>query len=169
MYVCNFAGTVFEKISPDFKDRNKQSAFAINDGKFIAVGGDEIMEDYLAKSIVDAKGLPIYPGFIDSHCHYLSLGIKQGEIDLVGTNSFDEIIVKIKEYSEKQQKEFIIGRGWDQNDWEDKSLPSKEKLDDLFPETPVILISDKSVIKTFSVLFSNKLVDNVLLGAAFAL
>ncbi len=118
---------------------NKQSAFAVNDGKFIAVGGDEIMEDYSAKSIVDAKGLPIYPGFIDSHCHYLSLGIKQGEIDLVGTNSFDEIILKIKEYSEKQEKEFIIGRGWDQNDWEDKSLPSKEKLDDLFPKTPVIL------------------------------
>ena len=118
---------------------NKQSAFAINDGKFIAVGGDEIMEDYSAKSIVDAKGLPIYPGFIDSHCHYLSLGIKQGEIDLVGTNSFDEIIVKIKEYSEKQEKEFIIGRGWDQNDWSNKSLPINRLLNQAFPDKPVIL------------------------------
>jgi len=118
---------------------NKRSAFAVNNGKFIAVGGDEIMEKYSAKSVVDAKGLPVYPGFIDSHCHYLSLGLKQSEIDLVGTNSLDEVLTKVKEYSEKEEKKFIIGRGWDQNDWENKSLPTKEKLDVLFPETPVIL------------------------------
>ena len=97
------------------------------------------MKKYSAKSIVDAKGLPVYPGFIDSHCHYLSLGLKEGELDLVGTNSFDEVLNKLKKYSENENKKFIIGRGWDQNDWEDKSLPTKEKLDVLFPETPVIL------------------------------
>ena len=118
---------------------DKQSAFAVDNGEFIAVGGEELIENYSAKSIVDAKGLPVYPGFIDSHCHYLSLGIKQGEVDLVGTNSFEEVITKIKEYSKKQEKEFIIGRGWDQNDWKNKSLPTKEKLDILFPNTPVIL------------------------------
>ena len=74
---------------------NKRSAFAVNNGKFIAVGGDEIMENYSAKSVVDAKGLPVYPGFIDSHCHYLSLGLKQSEIDLVGTNSLDEVLAKV--------------------------------------------------------------------------
>ena len=118
---------------------NKKSSFAVNNGKFIAVGGSEILKKYSAKSIVDAKGLPIYPGFIDSHCHYLSLGVKQGELDLVGTNSFDEILVKLKKYSENGDKKVIIGRGWDQNDWEDKSLPTKKKLDILFPEIPVIL------------------------------
>ena len=118
---------------------NKKSSFAVNNGKFIAVGGSEILKKYSAKSIVDAKGLPVYPGFIDSHCHYLSLGLKEGELDLVGTNSFDEVLNKLKKYSENENKKFIIGRGWDQNDWEDKSLPTKEKLDVLFPETPVIL------------------------------
>ncbi len=118
---------------------NKKSSFAVNNGKFIAVGGSEILKKYSAKSIVDAKGLPIYPGFIDSHCHYLSLGVKQGELDLVGTNSFDEILVKLKKYSESGDKKVLIGRGWDQNDWEDKSLPTKKKLDILFPEIPVIL------------------------------
>ena len=118
---------------------NKPSSFAVNNGKFIAVGGSEILKKYSAKSIVDAKGLPVYPGFIDSHCHYLSLGLKEGELDLVGTNSFDEVLNKLKKYSENENKKFIIGRGWDQNDWEDKSLPTKEKLDVLFPEIPVIL------------------------------
>ena len=75
---------------------NKQSSFAVNNGKFIAVGGSEILKKYSAKSIVDAKGLPVYPGFIDSHCHYLSLGLKEGELDLVGTNSFDEVLNKLK-------------------------------------------------------------------------
>ena len=117
----------------------KHTSFAVNDGKFIAVGGDEILDKYSARNIVDAKGLPIYPGFIDSHCHFLSLGLKEDELDLVGTNSFDEVINKVIEYSEKTKKDFIIGRGWDQNDWKNKSLPTKEKLDALFPETPVIL------------------------------
>jgi predicted amidohydrolase YtcJ len=115
------------------------TSFAVNDGKFIAVGGEEILDKYSAKNIVDAKGLPIYPGFIDSHCHFLSLGLKEDQLDLVGTNSYDEVINKVKEYSEKNKKDFIIGRGWDQNDWKNKSLPTKEKLDVLFPETPVIL------------------------------
>jgi len=118
---------------------NKSTSFAVNDGKFIAVGGEEILDKYSAKNIVDAKGLPIYPGFIDSHCHFLSLGLKEDQLDLVGTNSYDEVINKVKEYSEKNKKDFIIGRGWDQNDWKNKSFPTKEKLDVLFPETPVIL------------------------------
>lgn len=115
------------------------TAFAVNDGKFIAVGGNEILEKYSARSVVDAKNLPIYPGFIDSHCHFLNLGLKQDQLDLVGTTSYEEVIKKVKDFHERRDKKFLLGIGWDQNDWKNKMLPTKEKLDILFPDIPVVL------------------------------
>jgi predicted amidohydrolase YtcJ len=34
---------------------------------------------------------------------------------------------------------WLTGRGWDQNDWTNKQFPTKEKLDQLFPNRPVLL------------------------------
>ena len=117
-------------------DFSKASAFAINNGKFIEVGTDEILSKYKSKSILNLEGSTVLPGLIDAHCHFYGLGLNQSVIDLTGTKSFNEIIEKI---SENDKKPIIRGRGWDQNDWELKKFPNKSKLDLLYPETPVIL------------------------------
>ena len=52
-----------------------KSAVAIKDGRFIAVGGEEILNQYNAAAELDFKGLPVYPGFIDAHCHFYQLGL----------------------------------------------------------------------------------------------
>ncbi|MGZ4117870.1 MAG: amidohydrolase, partial [Bacteroidia bacterium] len=75
-------------------------------------------------------------GLIDSHCHFYGYGKGLQELNLVGTKSFDEVIHKVVEYSHSG---WIIGRGWDQNDWAVKEYPNKKILDSLFPETPVFL------------------------------
>ena len=46
--------------------------FVVDDGKFIAVGGEELLNTFKANKVLDLKELPVYPGFIDSHCHFLS-------------------------------------------------------------------------------------------------
>src|SRR5690606_30262099 len=51
----------------------------------------------------------------------------------------DEVMKRVLDYQNERQTDFIIGRGWDQNDWEDKSFPNKKLLDALFPKTPVAL------------------------------
>ena len=53
---------------------DKSSSFAVKDGKFIYVGNDEILSKYSSANIINAPGLPIYPGFIDSHAHFFDLG-----------------------------------------------------------------------------------------------
>ena len=68
------------------------TAFVVNEGKFIAVGGEELVNDYKAKRVLDLKKLPVYPGFIDSHCHFLKLGLSLQQVDLRGTRSFKEVI-----------------------------------------------------------------------------
>ena len=108
------------------------SAFVVDDGKFIAVGGEDLLEKYSARKVLNLNQLPIYPGFIDSHCHFLGLGLSLQQIDLKGTKSFEEVIERIKDATKDKDPNAVIGRGWDQNDWEVKRLPSKKQIDILF-------------------------------------
>ena len=117
----------------------KVTAFVVDEGRFVAVGGDELINNYDAKKILDLQKLPVYPGFIDSHCHFIKLGLSLQQVDLKGTRSFEEVLNRVQDYSKNKKLKAILGRGWDQNDWKDKSLPNKSKLDSLFPDIPVAL------------------------------
>jgi predicted amidohydrolase YtcJ len=113
-------------------------AFAVKDGKFIAVGTTkEIQGSYKSDSIIDAKNQTIVPGLIDAHCHFFGLGLQQQKVDLTGTKSYDEVLEKLVSFQKEKKTTFITGRGWDQNDWDVKEFPTKEKLDKLFPTIPV--------------------------------
>lgn len=121
-------------------DFSTAQAFAVKDGKFLAVGtAKEIIENYTAKETVDAQGQTIVPGLIDAHCHFYGLGLQQQKVNLQGTKSFDEVIQKIARFQDEKKVSYITGRGWDQNDWEVKEFPTKKKLDKLFPRTPVAI------------------------------
>jgi len=121
-------------------DFSKASSVAVKDGKFVAVGdSEEISKKYNAQEQLDAEGKTIVPGLIDAHCHFYGLGQNQQVVDLVGTKSFDEVLEKVVAFQKDRPSDFILGRGWDQNDWEVKEFPTKDKLDELFPDTPVAL------------------------------
>ena len=115
------------------------TSFAVKDGQFIYVGDDSVISEYSSSNIINAEGLPVYPGFIDSHAHFYGLGFSNAQADLNGTNSFDEIVEKVIEFDKVNNKKFIIGRGWDQNDWKVKSLPTNKLLNQAFPDKPVVL------------------------------
>ncbi|AUD01480.1 amidohydrolase [Spirosoma pollinicola] len=117
-------------------------AFVVKDGKFIAVGKTSTLEnDYTADSTVDLDGQAVYPGFYDPHSHFLGLGQVLTQADLVGTASYDELLERLQSFR-KQHPEamWLTGRGWDQNDWPEKTFPTKEKLDAAFPDVPVALM-----------------------------
>lgn len=115
-------------------------AMAIADGKIVAVGTKEkIHEGFTAAETLDLEGKHVFPGLIDAHCHLYGLGEQQMIIDLVGTASPEEVIARAKA-SGAATGEWIRGRGWDQNDWPQKSFPTKEVLDKAFPNNPVFLV-----------------------------
>jgi len=115
-------------------------SFAVKDGKFLELGDATILESkYEAANVIDAQGQTILPGFIDAHCHFYGLGLNQQQVDLMGTTSFDEVVKRVIEFQNKKKTDFIIGRGWDQNDWKEKEFPTKALLDKLYPKTPVAL------------------------------
>ena len=113
-------------------------AFAVNEGKIIATGTtEEITGKYSAENTVDAEGKTVLPGFIDAHAHFYGFGLQLQTVDLTNTKSFAEVVSRIVEFQKEKNADFIIGRGWDQNDWENKEFPVKDTLDLLFPDTPV--------------------------------
>lgn len=129
-------------------------AVAVKDGKILYIGTNkDVLDSYSAKVIKDANGKFIFPGFIDAHCHFYGYGKGLNEVDLVGTKSYKEVVLKVSEYVEEHdlkhesvtsakaqtEKNWIIGRGWDQNDWANKEYPTRSVLDSLYPTIPVVL------------------------------
>jgi len=121
------------------KDNFIAKSIAINDGKIIEVSNENLDYKYNTKEILNVKGKVILPGLIDSHCHFYNLGLDQQVVDLRGTNSFDEIIQRLKIYDLNNDSNVIIGRGWDQNDWEIKKFPLNLKLNKNFENKIVVL------------------------------
>jgi len=116
-------------------------AFAIKDGRFVAVGSSrDIRNSYQADQEIDLLKAPVYPGFIDGHSHFIRYAKGLREVDLFGTQSFNELIQRIQKHVEEHPEETsILGLGWDQNNWEGKQFPTKDTLDILFPDKIVIL------------------------------
>ncbi len=116
-------------------------AFVVDSGKIISIGkSEDLLNEFEAKEKHDLNGKAVYPSFIDAHCHFFGYASDLQKADLYGTKSFDEVIRKIIDYSKTNKFSWVLGRGWDQNDWNVKVFPSKEKLDSLFPDTPVYLV-----------------------------
>ena len=122
-------------------DFSKAQAFAVKDGKFVAVGDEDmIMRRYAAEETIDAQGDAVYPGFMDGHCHFTGYGENLIRwANLKGCLSFDEVIERLKTHDSLYPSEWLLGRGWDQNLWEVVEFPDNERLSEAFPEKKVLL------------------------------
>ncbi|KEO74842.1 amidohydrolase [Anditalea andensis] len=120
---------------------SQAEAFAVKDGRFVAVGSSsDILSHYISDDMLDLQGQVVYPGFIDAHAHFYRYGTSLIIANLTGSDSFDELIKRVTVHRDSHQdQEWILGRGWDQNLWEVKEFPTKDRLDELYPDTPVLL------------------------------
>ena len=132
-------------------------AFAVKDGKFVAVGGnDEILSHYTAPEVQDAEGRCVYPGFMDGHCHFVGYGEQLVRwCNLKGCRSFDEVLDRLKVHDSLHPAEWLLGRGWDQNLWDHKEFPDNQRLAELFPSRKVLLTR----VDGHAVLVSNEVLE----------
>ncbi|RZK65325.1 MAG: amidohydrolase [Pedobacter sp.] len=115
-------------------------AFAVKNGKILATGSSkDIQTKYQAKDEINAEGKSVYPGFIDAHAHFFGYGQSLQAADLRDTKSWEEILDRLAVFAKTHPDGWLIGNGWDQNDWENKAFPTNEKLTELFPNRPVLL------------------------------
>ena len=121
-------------------DFSKEEAFAVKEGRFVAVGSTaQIRSSYVSNTELDMQGAPLYPGFHDAHCHFVSLGNSLRFAELRGATSFQEVLDRVAAHYASHPSEWIVGAGWDQNLWEEKSFPTNKELSRLYPNTPVVL------------------------------
>jgi predicted amidohydrolase YtcJ len=120
---------------------SKAEAFAVRDGKILAVGTDaDIRGKYESAQVVDAGGKAVFPGFIDAHAHFVRYGESLFTALLFGSNSFGEVADRVKKFADAHPGQpWISGRGWDQNKFPGKAFPDNTLLNRLFPSTPVVL------------------------------
>ena len=85
----------------------KVTSFAVKDGKFIYVGDDSVTSKYSSPNIINAEGLPVYPGFIDSHAHFYNLGFFNDQVNLKETKSLEEVLKRVMEFNNSNDKDFI--------------------------------------------------------------
>ncbi|MDI2588292.1 amidohydrolase [Psychrobacillus sp. NEAU-3TGS] len=113
------------------------------DGRIVDMGTNENMNLQWGRNetnIIDLEGKTVIPGLIDSHLHISSVGINSQELDLTGVKSKDALLKAIKEKAiSLQPGEWILGRGWDENIFPDKQIPTIQELDHVAPFSPLYL------------------------------
>ena len=116
---------------------------------FMTIKKDRI--DYVGKKRIDLSkctstevhdlnGSFVFPGFVDSHAHLRGVGFKESSLDLSNTTSKDDLISKVKAYlNENPDISIIVGKGWIEKNWKNKTFPNKTDLDLITYKIPIIL------------------------------
>lgn len=113
-------------------------AVLVEDEKILATGTLEDLQP-LADEILDLQGAVMYPGFVDSHLHMIGHGEKLKRLDLSAVTSGQELLQRIQEAAHKlEDGQWLIGDGWNENQFLDGIIPTKEQLD-LITTNPVYL------------------------------
>ena len=111
------------------KEFSIRSAFALSGDRFIAAGSDEEIRALCSSQtkIIDLKGRTVLPGLIDSHLHINNTGAMKLELDIVGKQKQEIVNMVAKARQKAHPGEWIVGRGWLNDEWPDSSFPTKEE------------------------------------------
>ena len=110
-----------------------------DDGKVIATYAEGAMLPR-ADIAVDMEGANMLPGLIDAHGHVMGLGMAALQLDLVGTSSIEELQQRVADYAAANPGDgWIIGRGWNQELFDDPRFPTAADLDAVVSDRPVWL------------------------------
>ncbi len=117
-------------------------AVAIRDGRIIYVGANEGADEWEGRKTkrIDLKGAALYPGFTDAHAHLLGIGQRELTLNLEGTASIADLVSKVEaRLAGMAHGEVLYGRGWIETHWPEGRFPTRDDLDAVSPDNPVIL------------------------------
>ncbi|MEP6506845.1 MAG: amidohydrolase [Gemmatimonadales bacterium] len=118
------------------------SAFAVRGGRIVFAGSEREVRALAGPKtrVFDVHGATVVPGLVDAHAHLVGLGSSLANVNLAGSQSYDEVIARVvARAKDTKPGEWIFGRGWDQNRWPEKEFPTHEALTKAFPNNPVVL------------------------------
>jgi predicted amidohydrolase YtcJ len=117
-------------------------AIAVKADRIVFAGSNAEAQKYVGPNtrVVDLKGNTVLPGFTDSHQHLAGVGLREMTLNLEGTTSLEDFLAKVKaRVDQAKPGEWITGRGWIETHWKPPVFPTREQLDKLAPNNPLIL------------------------------
>jgi predicted amidohydrolase YtcJ len=120
--------------------KTRAQAFAIRDGKFLAIGSNDDMKAFIGNDtrVVDLKGKMVMPSLVDTHIHAMRGALTALGLAFPSTSTVDDIKAAIKKYiADKKLKkgDWIEGAKWDL----DYKKINAKMLDEVSPDNPVFL------------------------------
>lgn len=118
-------------------------AVAMKDERIVAVGSNDEVKAacQTGTQMLELPGRLVTPGLVDAHCHFIGLGRALQMVDLRDLPSLASCRERIRQaVASRQPGEWIIGRGWNQHQWEGKREPDRYDLDDLTPHNPAMMV-----------------------------
>ncbi|MEU0835974.1 amidohydrolase [Streptomyces sp. NPDC005969] len=120
--------------------RSRATSLAVVGDRIAAVGHDDVRELIgPGTEVVDLTGKLLLPGFQDAHIHAVYGGVELAECDLTGTVGVEEYLARIRTYADAHPDHaWITGGGWSMESF-DGGLPTRQLLDSVVPDRPVLL------------------------------
>ncbi|NLY28778.1 MAG: amidohydrolase [Alcaligenaceae bacterium] len=127
-------------------------AVAVKDGRILAVGSSEELQKHRGDQtqMMDLKGRAMLPGFVDAHGHAFMIGIQAMSANLLSppdgkvTNiaSLQKTLQAWAQQHADTQKSIgmIIGFGYDDAQLKEQRHPTREDLDAVSNEVPILII-----------------------------
>jgi predicted amidohydrolase YtcJ len=121
--------------------RPEAQAVAVVGERIVAVGSSADVDAWLGPRtrVIDAKGRLLLPGFDDAHVHFSVGGLQLDEVQLRDARSQEELRRRIAERARTHPKEWMLGGRWDHENWTPAVLPTRGLIDDVTPDTPVLV------------------------------
>src|ERR1043166_6559450 len=120
----------------------RAEAVAVKGDKIVFVGGNRDAARLVgpATKVVDLAGATVFPGFTDAHMHLPSLGEREMNLNLEGTSTLEEFLARVKaRVDQAKPGQWVTGRGWIETFWKPPVFPTRQDLDRVSPNNPVVL------------------------------
>ncbi len=117
-------------------------ALVTGGGRILFAGSDEEAFAFAGEGAerIDLGGSCVIPGLTDAHAHFIGYAEQRHRVDLTGTGSLEEFRGRISEYIDRGVPGgWVLGRGWDQNDWPGKEYPDRDDLDEVSRDIPIFV------------------------------
>lgn len=118
------------------------NAVAVGHGRIMALGDDEAIKSLADRDtkIVDLRGRLCMPGMMDSHFHYHNWALGRRQLALADVQSFEDLLDRVAAAARATEpKRWLLGQGWNESDWPEHRMPTRDDLDRAAPAHPVVL------------------------------
>jgi hypothetical protein len=118
------------------------TAIAWRNRRILAVGDDDAIKALAQPHTrqIDLAGRLALPGLTDAHFHFYNWALGRHNLQLVGAQSLTEVLARLKErVLVTEPGRWVKGYGWNESEWPRPAIPSRQDLDAVTTEHPVIL------------------------------